>query len=80
MKRVKTIKNGPRTIDFDILFDGNKIIKTKNLIVPHPRLHRRMFVLEPLKEICPDFVHPVFKKSVEELYFKKINLSKIPSY
>jgi len=65
--RIKTIKYGPRTIDLDILFYGNYIIKTKNLIIPHPRLHKRLFVLEPLNELCPELVHPVLKKSVEEL-------------
>ena len=66
--RVRTIKNGPRTVDLDILFYGGEIIKSNNLIIPHPRLHERLFVLEPLKEICPDFVHPVLRKSISELY------------
>ena len=66
--RIRTIKDGPRTIDLDILFYNNKIINENNLIVPHSRLHERLFVLEPLKEICPNFVHPVLKKSVEEIY------------
>jgi len=68
MGRVKTIKNGPRIIDLDILFYDNKIINEKGLAVPHPRLHERLFVLEPLKEICSDFVHPVLKKSISELH------------
>lgn len=66
--RIRTIKNSPRTIDLDILFYGDKIINENNLIVPHPRLHERLFVLEPLKEICPHFIHPVFNKSVNELH------------
>ena len=65
--RVKTIKNGPRTIDLDILFYGNEVIKTNNLTIPHPRLHERLFVLEPLKEICPELVHPILKKNINEL-------------
>ncbi len=69
--RAGTIKNGPRTIDLDMLFYGNKIIKTKNLAVPHPRLHKRAFVLEPLEEICSGLVrpivHPILKKSIKEL-------------
>ena len=68
LKRAKTIKNSPRIIDLDILFYSNKIIKEKNLIVPHPRLHERLFVLEPLKEIAPELVHPMFGKSIGELY------------
>ena len=62
--KIITIKNGPRTIDLDILFYGNKIIKTKSLTVPHPRLHKRLFVLEPLNELCPELVHPKLKKSI----------------
>ena len=69
LKRVKTIKNGPRTIDLDILFYGNYIIKTKNLTIPHPRFHKRAFVLKPLKELCPSIIHPVLKKNVRELFF-----------
>ncbi len=69
--RKKTIKNGPRTMDLDILFYGDQIIKTKRLDVPHPRLHGRMFVLMPLDELCPDFMHPKLKKSVR---FLKDNL------
>lgn len=66
--RVKTIKNGPRIIDLDILFYGDKIIKEDSLTVPHPRLHERLFVLEPLKEIAPEIVHPVLGKSIREFH------------
>ena len=52
----------------DILFYRDDRINKNNLIIPHPRLHERLFVLEPLKEIAPDFVHPVLKKSVRGLY------------
>ena len=67
LHRMKRIRNGPRTIDIDILFYGNKIIKTKNLIVPHPRMHRRLFVLQPFNEINPDFMHPILKKNIKKL-------------
>jgi len=67
LKRVKTIKNGPRTIDLDILFYGDEIINNGRLIVPHPRLHERLFVLIPLKEIAPDLMHPVLKKTILQL-------------
>lgn len=56
-----------RTIDIDILFFDNQIIREEKLIIPHPRLHQRRFTLEPLHQIAPDFIHPVLKKSVAEL-------------
>ncbi|MEW6170356.1 MAG: 2-amino-4-hydroxy-6-hydroxymethyldihydropteridine diphosphokinase [Candidatus Omnitrophota bacterium] len=52
--RVKTIKNGPRVIDLDILFYNEKNIHEKNLIIPHPRMFQRDFVLKPLGEIIPE--------------------------
>ena len=65
-KKIK-IKNGPRTIDLDILFFNDEIINEKKLAVPHPRLHRRLFVLMPLKEISPKLKHPLLKKTINEL-------------
>ena len=70
---------GPRTIDIDILFYGNSIIDYDDLIIPHPYLHKRNFVLEPLNEISPEFIHPVLKKNIAELFHiskdhKKINI------
>ncbi|MFN4111743.1 MAG: 2-amino-4-hydroxy-6-hydroxymethyldihydropteridine diphosphokinase, partial [Ignavibacteria bacterium] len=57
----------PREIDIDILFYNSEIINTQKLTIPHYDLHNRRFVLEPLNELNPDFIHPVFKKSVKEL-------------
>ena len=57
----------PRTIDIDILLYGDKVIKTPDLVIPHPRMTERSFVLVPLAEIAPDLVHPVSKKSIKEL-------------
>ena len=57
----------PRTIDIDIIFFGNQVISQPNLTVPHPFMHRRNFVLRPLCQIAPDFVHPVFGESLERL-------------
>ena len=57
-----------RTIDIDILFFDAKIINEKDLVIPHPMLHKRRFALEPLAEIEPEFVHPVLKKTISDLY------------
>ena len=56
-----------RTIDIDVLFFNNEIIKTATLDVPHPRLHLRKFVLEPLNEVAPDLYHPAIKKIIADL-------------
>ena len=60
-------KNGPRTIDLDILFYGSRTINEVGLTIPHPRLHERLFVLAPLDEICPTFVHPLLNRTVRDL-------------
>ena len=58
----------PRTIDLDILFFGRQIICEESLIIPHPLLHEREFVLSPLNDIAPQFSHPIFQETVEALY------------
>ncbi len=60
-------RDGPRTIDFDILFFGQQTINQPGLIVPHPRLHQRRFVLEPLVELDADWLHPSFHRPVKAL-------------
>ncbi|KAA9035888.1 2-amino-4-hydroxy-6-hydroxymethyldihydropteridine diphosphokinase [Ginsengibacter hankyongi] len=65
--RNKDNQFAPRTIDIDILFYGNKIINTDHLIIPHPRLHLRNFVLTPLMEIAPGLIHPILNKTIEEI-------------
>ena len=65
--RKATFRNGPRSIDMDILFYDDLVLDTPSLILPHPRLHERGFVLLPLMDIAPDLVHPVMKKSVREM-------------
>jgi len=67
MGRIRTTKNAPRIIDIDILFFNKDIINKKNLVVPHPEIQNRRFVLVPLNELSPAFVHPVLKKTIHQL-------------
>jgi 2-amino-4-hydroxy-6-hydroxymethyldihydropteridine diphosphokinase len=65
--RQRSVKWEPRVIDLDLLLFGSSIISTDNLIVPHPLMHERRFVLEPLAEIAPNAVHPVLEVTVGDL-------------
>lgn len=67
MGRRRTHEKGPRTIDIDILLFGDKILDSPELTIPHPAMHRRRFVLEPLAEIAPEVSHPVLKRAVRGL-------------
>ena len=65
--RIRDVKDGPRTIDLDLLMYGDLTSDTEFLRLPHPCLHQRRFVLEPLVEIAPRLIHPILKRSAEEL-------------
>jgi len=66
-ERVPTVDKGPRTIDIDILLAGDTVLESPDLVVPHPRLAQRNFVLVPLCEIAPKTRHPVLGKTIREL-------------
>jgi 2-amino-4-hydroxy-6-hydroxymethyldihydropteridine diphosphokinase len=67
MGRQRRLPKGPRIIDIDILLFGNSLVETRGLTIPHPAMHERRFVLEPLAEIAPEARHPALKKTVSEL-------------
>jgi 2-amino-4-hydroxy-6-hydroxymethyldihydropteridine diphosphokinase len=65
--RVRTVTNGPRTIDIDILLYSRAVIHSPALEVPHPRMAQRRFVLAPLAELAPDLRHPVTRRTIREM-------------
>ena len=76
MGRVRRKRWEPRIIDLDILLFGQEIRESHNLLIPHPLMHKRRFVLQPLAQLAPDLVHPVFKVTIQEL----LNKLPIPLY
>ena len=68
--RIREEKWAARIIDVDILLYDDAVIKTENLIIPHPHLHQRNFVLIPLMEIAGMFIHPTLKETIEDLYWQ----------
>lgn len=65
--RQESFPNGPRLIDIDILFYDELILYSPSLVIPHPRLHERAFVLLPLMDLDPELIHPINKKSIREM-------------
>jgi len=65
--RVRTIKNGPRTLDIDILLFAKAVMRTARLAIPHPRMHERRFVLVPLADLAPELRHPVTHRTVRQM-------------
>ena len=67
MSKSQDLQYTDRPIDIDILMYDNLILQTPDLVLPHPLMHERLFVLQPLSEIAPNLIHPVLKKMIEEL-------------
>ena len=65
--RVRTVPNGPRTIDIDILLYGSAVVRTPRVEIPHPRMHERRFVLAPLADLAPALRHPVLRQTIRKL-------------
>jgi len=80
MGRVRAMKFGPRLIDLDILFFGEQIVESESLLIPHPLLYDRLFVLRPLSEIAGELVCPVKQKAITELLNLSTDSSRISKY
>lgn len=65
--RVRTVRNAPRLLDLDLVCYNDDIVDRPELIVPHPRMNERAFVLYPVRDVCPDWSHPVSGLSVNDL-------------
>ena len=66
-RKKSMVRNGPRTLDLDILMFDDQVVDTDTLLIPHPRMHERRFVLQPFCDISPDMIHPVLKKDMKTL-------------
>jgi 2-amino-4-hydroxy-6-hydroxymethyldihydropteridine diphosphokinase len=75
--RTREVPLGPRTIDLDLLFYRDEKRTTQFLTLPHPRLHRRRFVLEPLAELCPNLVHPGLRRTIADLLAEADNTAAV---
>jgi 2-amino-4-hydroxy-6-hydroxymethyldihydropteridine diphosphokinase len=77
MGRIRNKKWEQRVIDLDIIYYEDQVIRTDHLIIPHPEMQNRRFVLEPLNEILPDFIHPVLKENTNALLIRCIDQLKV---
>ena len=75
--RIRMFRWGPRTIDLDLIFIEQEIIETDDLVVPHPRMHERLFVLRPLLDIAPEWVHPIKHLTIKEMIISLCDLKRI---
>ena len=80
MGRISTIPKGPRCIDIDILLAEDRIIHVVELIIPHPEMTKRNFVLAPLKEIAFEILHPVLREKIGDLWRKSNDASIVRLY
>jgi 2-amino-4-hydroxy-6-hydroxymethyldihydropteridine diphosphokinase len=68
VQKTPLLRNAPRVIDLDLILYGGLVLDSPQLAIPHPRMHLRGFVLEPLAEVAPDVVHPIMQKTIQELW------------
>ncbi len=80
MGRTRTMMWGPRSIDLDILLYNDETIADDELVIPHPNMHKRRFVLVPLVEIAPDIIHPTLNKTVTDLLKNLKDAHKVDLY
>jgi 2-amino-4-hydroxy-6-hydroxymethyldihydropteridine diphosphokinase len=78
--RRRDTPRGPRTLDLDLLLYGDERRATEFLQLPHPRLHQRRFVLTPLAELAPEFVHPIFQRSIRQLLSETVDESEVKKW
>jgi 3-oxoacyl-[acyl-carrier protein] reductase len=74
-QREGAARNGPRIVDLDLLMYEDRVVRSRELELPHPRMQERRFVLEPLAEVAPEAVHPVLRKTVKQMLAELVNKS-----